>query len=362
MSNLGLQRFRQATAAQAVRRCRLAVGDERCGTQGKATFVARGCDSASYPAEPLVSFRTHRQLSGWNLPPRLLLAFAAHCEGDTFGPYHRTSPPRRLLAVFGASRPDLRDFPDFSDAACERHWSCREGAPMGAVKQHDGLPKKARSQMEEYDISACVLLLPLLTALPDSKRETPTLDVTQHSTKRICEACHTRMPSAFSRDSLSGVDRALDNLFAVMGDANQDMMVDLDENHGVKFVHAHHEGSAVSMADGYAQFSGDPGLASVTQGPGYTNATTSLVAARAHRTPVLLLAGHASLRDPYNPQGLMNQHELAKLTTEAPVKLDPARNVDYCLGEAFRQLRGKKGPFVLNMPLDIQPSESPDAG
>lgn len=77
----------------------------------------------------------------------------------------------------------------------------------------------------------------------------------------------------------------LDHMFAVMGDANQDIIVDLGERHGARFVHAHHESSAVGMADGYARFSGKPGLASVTQGPGYTNATTSLVAARLHRTP-----------------------------------------------------------------------------
>ncbi len=57
------------------------------------------------------------------------------------------------------------------------------------------------------------------------------------------------------------------------------------------------------MADGYARFSGKIGLATTTQGPGYTNATTSVVLARLHRSPVLMLAGHASLRDPYNPQG-----------------------------------------------------------
>jgi acetolactate synthase-1/2/3 large subunit len=93
----------------------------------------------------------------------------------------------------------------------------------------------------------------------------------------------------------------IDHLFAVMGDANQDVIVELCEKHGLKFVHAHHEGSAVGMADGYARFSGKIGLATTTQGPGYTNATTSLVLARLHRSPVLMLAGHASLRDPYNP-------------------------------------------------------------
>ncbi|MGW8802801.1 thiamine pyrophosphate-binding protein [Streptomyces sp. NPDC055775] len=154
----------------------------------------------------------------------------------------------------------------------------------------------------------------------------------------------------------------LDHLFAVMGDANQDLIVDLGERHGATFVHAHHESSAVGMADGYARFSGKPGLASVTQGPGYTNATTSLVAARLHRTPLMLLAGHASLRDPYNPQGMVDQQALARLTTEATVRLESVHNVDYCLGEAFRQIKVRKGPFILNLPQDVQQTEIPDPG
>lgn len=152
----------------------------------------------------------------------------------------------------------------------------------------------------------------------------------------------------------------LDHMFAVMGDANQDIIVDLGERHGARFVHAHHESSAVGMADGYARFSGKPGLASVTQGPGYTNATTSLVAARLHRTPLMLIAGHASLRDPYNPQGMVDQQALARLTTEATVRLESVHNVDYCLGEAFRQIKVRRGPFILNLPQDVQQTELPD--
>ena len=152
----------------------------------------------------------------------------------------------------------------------------------------------------------------------------------------------------------------IDQIFAVMGDANQDVIVELCEKHGLKYVHAHHEGSAVGMADGYARFSGKIGLAATTQGPGYTNATTSLVSARLHRSPVLMLAGHASLRDPYNPQGMIDQHALAKLTVEATVRVDHANNIDYCIGEAFRQLKANKGPFVLNLPQDVQHSMVPD--
>jgi thiamine pyrophosphate-dependent acetolactate synthase large subunit-like protein len=152
----------------------------------------------------------------------------------------------------------------------------------------------------------------------------------------------------------------IDHIFAVMGDANQDIIVELCEKHGLKYVHAHHETAAVGMADGYSRFTGKIGLASTTQGPGYTNATTSLVLARLHRSPVLMLAGHASLRDPYNPQGMVDQHAMAKLTAEATVKIDHANSIDYCLGESFRQLKARKGPFVLNMPQDVQHSVLPD--
>src|ERR1700719_2097101 len=78
----------------------------------------------------------------------------------------------------------------------------------------------------------------------------------------------------------------IDRIFAVIGDANQEIIVELCEKHGLKFVHTHHETAAVGMADGYARLSGKIGLASTTQGPGYTNATTSLVSARLHRSPV----------------------------------------------------------------------------
>lgn len=153
----------------------------------------------------------------------------------------------------------------------------------------------------------------------------------------------------------------IDHIFAVMGDANQDIIVELCEKHGLKYIHAHHETAAIGMADGYSRFTGKIGLATTTQGPGYTNATTALVLARLHRSPVLMLAGHASLRDPYNPQGMIDQDAMAKLTAGATVKVDHANNVDYCLGEAFRQLKARKGPFVLNMPQDVQHSVLPDA-
>src|SRR2546429_6779300 len=42
--------------------------------------LSRGSDPTSYPVEPLASFRTYRQLSGWNPPPLMIRAFGAHCQ------------------------------------------------------------------------------------------------------------------------------------------------------------------------------------------------------------------------------------------------------------------------------------------
>src|SRR6202007_1464828 len=150
-----------------------------------------------------------------------------------------------------------------------------------------------------------------------------------------------------------------DTIFGVMGNANMYLIGELCSKYGFKFVQAKHEQSATSMADGYARVSGKIGMATVTQGPGFTNSITSLVAARAHRTPLLMLAGHAPLSDPYNMQGLVDQNAMAIQATQAGVVLNHPKAVDYVLGEAFRHLRAKEGPFVLNLPQDVQAGDVP---
>jgi hypothetical protein len=49
--------------------------------------LSRGSGPSGYPAEPLVSYQTNRQLSGWNPPPLVIRALGAHCQ-------KRTSYPR----------------------------------------------------------------------------------------------------------------------------------------------------------------------------------------------------------------------------------------------------------------------------
>jgi hypothetical protein len=45
--------------------------------------LSRGSSPAGYPTEPLVSFQTNRQLSGWIPPPLAIRAFGAHGQCQT---------------------------------------------------------------------------------------------------------------------------------------------------------------------------------------------------------------------------------------------------------------------------------------
>ena len=160
--------------------------------------------------------------------------------------------------------------------------------------------------------------------------------------------------------SLALASEGIDVAFALMGDANQDLIVDLAERRGVRIINCRHEQNVVAMADGYTRFSdGRIGLALVTAGPGLTNTATSLVVAKCHRSPVLVLAGAPPLDDLHNPQ-LFDQTGFAKLLAGASSTLESPKVLDARLDLALGHIRRRRGPFVLNLPSNVQKMELPD--
>ncbi len=80
-------------------------------------------------------------------------------------------------------------------------------------------------------------------------------------------------------------------MFGLVGDANFEIADDSFHQAGISFVPAKHENAAVAMADTYARVTGRPGVATVTRGPGVTNAITGLLEAWKAGTPLLLITG-----------------------------------------------------------------------
>src|SRR5687767_11198070 len=66
---------------------------------------------------------------------------------------------------------------------------------------------------------------------------------------------------------------------------------------GLAVVHTRHEGAAVHMADAWGRLTGIPGIALLTGGPGHANVVGALYPALASESPLVMLSGHAPLRE-----------------------------------------------------------------
>jgi len=78
-------------------------------------------------------------------------------------------------------------------------------------------------------------------------------------------------------------------VFGLVGSGNFHLVNALTRA-GATFIATRHEGAAITAADACARVSGLPGVVTVHQGPGLTNAMTGLAEAAKSRTPLLLLA------------------------------------------------------------------------
>ncbi len=128
---------------------------------------------------------------------------------------------------------------------------------------------------------------------------------------------------------------------------------------GIELIHVRQEGAAVHMADAWARMTGKVGLALVTGGPGHANAISALYTAKCGEMPVVLLSGHAPLRE----LGLgafqeMRQAEMAAPVTKASWTAQSTATLPEDLARAFRIAQsGRPGPVHLSLPSDVLEAE-----
>lgn len=141
-------------------------------------------------------------------------------------------------------------------------------------------------------------------------------------------------------------------VYGVLGDGNLHLALALEEM-GVRWVSTRHEQGAVAMADGAARRSGALAVASVTHGPGLTNAVTALTAAALAGSPVLVLAGDTPRTTRHHGQDIA-QEPLTRATGAAwvPLRLPATATEDVAV--AARTARSGRRPAVLDLPVDLQ--------
>ncbi len=141
----------------------------------------------------------------------------------------------------------------------------------------------------------------------------------------------------------------VNTVFGVVGSGNFHVTNALVAG-GARFVAARHEGGATVMADAWARTTGVPGVVTVHQGPGLTNAMTGIAEAAKSRTPLLVLAAEA-------PEIRSNFHvDVAGLAAAVGAVADRLYSPASALADAHRAYSTALGrrTVVLALPLNVQ--------
>lgn len=124
---------------------------------------------------------------------------------------------------------------------------------------------------------------------------------------------------------------------------------------GLRVWDVRHEATAVFAADAVARLTGTTGVATVTAGPGVTNAVTAIKNAQMAQSPVLLLGGAtATLLRKRGALQDIDQLSLMRSTVKYIGQVNSLREMAPKLREAVRSTRnGVPGPAFLECPVDL---------
>ena len=140
-----------------------------------------------------------------------------------------------------------------------------------------------------------------------------------------------------------------DTVFGVVGSGNFHVTNALIAG-GARFVAARHEGGATVMADAWARTACRPGVVSVHQGPGLTNAMTGIAEAAKSRTPLLVLAAEApEIRSNF----YVDVAGLAAAVGAVPERLYSPASALADAHRAYQTALGRR-TVILALPLNVQ--------
>ncbi|BBH68220.1 acetolactate synthase I/II/III large subunit [Actinoplanes sp. OR16] len=143
-----------------------------------------------------------------------------------------------------------------------------------------------------------------------------------------------------------------DHVFGVVGSGNFHVTNALVGN-GARFIATRHEGGAATAADAYARLTGRPGVLTVHQGCGLTNAMTGIAEAAKSRTPMIVLAAEpaaGALRSNFR----VDQDALAHAVGASSDRVHSAATAVTDTARAWRLAVNERRTVVLNLPLDVQ--------
>lgn len=152
-------------------------------------------------------------------------------------------------------------------------------------------------------------------------------------------------------------DLGVQTVFGLLGGGNMYILHEFKNLFNGTYIAAAREDGAVLMASAYAQVSGEVGVASVTYGPGLTNAVTALAEAVKAQVPMVVLMGHPAAAAEYEPIQNLQSIDHAAIVTAAGAGYQRVTAASTAIRDtvsAFRRALAERRPVVLSIPSDIQ--------
>lgn len=143
-------------------------------------------------------------------------------------------------------------------------------------------------------------------------------------------------------------------IFGIPGEENLDLLESLRTS-SIELILTRHEQSAVFMAATYGRFTGKPGVALATLGPGATNMVTGIGYAQLNGYPVIAITGQKPIKK--SKQGdfqVIDVVAMMKPITKESIQIQNAARITTKLRHAFKLAASERpGVVHIELPEDI---------
>lgn len=162
------------------------------------------------------------------------------------------------------------------------------------------------------------------------------------------------------------LEHGIDKTFGYIGGAVAHLYHSIDKNPKMAIVNCIHEQGAGFAAEGYARITGKSGVAFATSGPGATNFLTPIGSCYFDSVPTIFITGQVNTYEykydkPVRQIGFQETDivSIVKPIVKYAVMVDNVEDIRYELEKAyFLSQHGRKGPVLVDIPMNIQRSES----
>ncbi|MBI2958975.1 MAG: thiamine pyrophosphate-binding protein [Betaproteobacteria bacterium] len=159
------------------------------------------------------------------------------------------------------------------------------------------------------------------------------------------------------------VQAGVKHVFGMSGHTTLPILDSISREESIRFILARHENTLVSMADGYARASLDPGVCVTHVGPSAANLLTGIGSAFRDSSPVIAITcNEEQSRLDRDVMNSWDQLTPFRSVTKWSVQARAAKDIPRIMRSAFIRSRlGRRQPVQVDIPLDVAAEEIKEA-